>query len=226
MKHIAIISLITFLSLSNCGFSQQPLCIKKFREYDNKPKRVQTIYMDSNKVMREINYAYNEWQVYDSIVYRYISDSIIIKASFQPKYDDEKRIIKQYKYYRTDTFQLKHKFNSVTDKYFVMDEYLKLWDFIFDVSHEKPSSKTGRHMVVTNFAPMILVEYGLPHDALLDSCIYTISDLYTKDEFYFQNYYVQRTFFYNKNILEAVIVSVRNYSTQESYDINEKFTYE
>ena len=200
--------------------------ITRFRTYNNSDKRIQEIYIKGNKTFLEKNYSYNGWQVLDSIVY---GENEIV--TYEPQYGDTREIVKYSK--RESTSEFTSKSNEtfkypLKDKYELGNLYLKDIESIYESMGIKTFEIKSENNLKVNFIPTILTRYGIPFNELLDSCKYSITNggLLENDNFYFENFTVNRDFEYDGLVLKTVNIVRVNKVNNQTERIIEKFEIE
>ncbi len=73
---------------------------------------------------------------------------------------------------------------------------------------------------ISAFIPSLFLEYGLPVDAFLDSLnINAKGHLLQKEEYFFKEFKIQRTYSYTNGLIEAIeITAEQNKSSKKYYE--------
>jgi hypothetical protein len=195
---------------------------------------IQLIVTYQSKINYEINYAYNGWQVLDSVRYIYHDDSIIQLSHFRAKYDENYTKIVDHELYKVESVSLNCYYCMSTlgfhDRYLVLKSYLKIWEQIFEIEQHKYGVGFGMHAIVFENKVIVsrFMQYGLQYNESLDSCSFTIDENYrlSSDRFIFESSRVERTFVYDDiNLIEVRLdVSTDNGATSRRYI--EQFLYD
>lgn len=205
---------------------QKGIMVTKFRTYNNSDKKNQEILFERDKKVWEKNYSSNGWQVLDSIVYNEYET-----ITYEPQYGDAREIVKYSK--RESTNQLTSKTNEtfqypLKDKYELGNLYLNDIKLILELMDKKTFEIKSKNTLKTNFIPSILTRYGIPYNELLDSCKYSITKdgLLQNDNFYFENFTVNRDYEYDDLVLKTVNILRVDKINNQPEQITEKFKIE
>lgn len=183
------------------------------------------MYFENDILISEVNYAYNNWQIYDSIYY-YKKNNLLCNNTYVPQYND--RIIIDYKLKDIDCKNINGnlinvKLNKISDdfklsKYYLMDLELLLSNNPLKVNENKYVFKQG-------LIPSILSDYGIPFDENLFQFTFNIDkdNLIKSDFFEYDNYNVERYYSYHNNFLNEVNIIVTNKKNDIVRNYKEQF---
>ena len=198
--------------------------VTRFREYNNSDTRIQEIRITNDKVKWEKVFAFNGWQVLDSVTYNG-NEKITYKAEYSEGH-------KAFEYSKEDSsvqFDIDKNFRCPSkDKYHLSNFYFEDLLVVHRLMGLKTIDTKSDKVIKPNFAPMILTEYGIPHNELLDSCLFSISEegFIQKDIFYFENFTLVRNYDYWDYTLRKVVISKFNNAHNSTEQIIEKFEIE
>lgn len=181
-------------------------------------------YYKGTLLKYEKEYAYNGWQVLDSIVY----DKELCFKVYQPNYDVEKKIIKNYSYSYNDCYKTDYKlegFLLFKDRFMILGNYYSALEFALtnDSYNRKKSEDCYIYEFKVPASPSLFSNYGIPNtEVLLSLSVKQKQDLILEDEFDYQNFNIKRKYYYKKEVLEKVQYIVWNKQTQTQkifYDV-------
>ncbi len=224
MKYHLIIIVIV-VSICSCATKtkHENVLVSRLRTYDNLEVKIQEFHLRGEEKIWEKNYSYNGWQILDSIVYGEAKTIVYI-----PDYGDTRKI----KNYNKEEKPIDQNLNPVKpfskllkDKYQLSTIYIKAFETVYDLTDMSIMEESLSKTLKTNFIPSILTNYGIPYNELLDSCSYSISQkgLLHNDNFYFENFHIQREYFYDGLKLTTVKISRVNKNDNQRIEIIEKF---
>lgn len=211
MKHTLIILFILFGHRSNsqqkveiiktCGIlsdeylpTKNTICMKK--------------YLENGRLICQINYASNGWQIIDSLAFRRDGNNLCIE-SYRPIYDSQHSKVKSYELANKNWKEkraLQPPLNKVNDKYNLCEQYLKDLQFLLE---RHPIRHTKSWQFEGGIVPSLMYQYGIPINEPLDSFSYSID--YNKinyEIFYFHNYTLTRQYKYDNRMLAKVLIKV------------------
>jgi hypothetical protein len=229
MKQQHLVLFIILLGFVSCSVNKQDeVLIEQFSIVQNSHKKIKEILFKKGVKFFEKNYAYNGWQIIDSIAFE--KDNLR-SSIFEPIYNESTQ--KLTKYIKIKDFPNKPSkykiffMNRLKDKYSLTSYYTDVLAVILDLMqfNLKVSDLSLKYAIKTNFIPSILTNYGIPTDELLDSCSYLIAKegFLKEDNFYFSHYTVHRTYYYNDSILQCVNIKIIDNPKKRISEIKENF---
>ena len=176
----------------------------------------QELFFIGTDLVSLVNYAYNGWQIYDSISYEKQYNGLC-KKTFTPFYDEKERFHRKYILSKTDYIEnvgfSNQYLNKIDDDYLLSRFYLKNLDFLLNCDYHFSSNISSDECTFSfkgNIIPSFFMEYGLGFDEVLNSFMFIISEdnLLEKDVFFFENCTVTRVYEYSKHRLQKVTITV------------------
>jgi len=228
MKHLFVFVLL-ILTTSAC--SQEVVKIEKVcsssgnENFISKNYRCKDLFFKDKDLISEVNYAYNGWQVYDSIYYEKTEKKICTKI-FSPKYN-EKKILESYILENIECNEIEFVISDdnirrVKDDYYLSASYLKDLELLLESTPLKDNNNVFHFR--EGIKPSLFSEYGIPYNENLYSFTFTINNnLIENDYFLFENYEVKRNYKYNKRQLEFVYITVINKKKSNSLSYTEQY---
>lgn len=171
----------------------------------------ESYYKDSLLNYEKI-YAYNGWQVLDSIVY----DKNLCFKVYQPNYDIENKIIKSYSYSYSDCYKVDYKLGETLlfkDSFMILSNYYSTLEFA--LINDSFSLKKSENCYVYKFKVpdtlLLFSNYGIPDtEVLLSLSVKLKQNLILEDEFDYKNFNIKRKYYYKEDILKKVQITVWN----------------
>lgn len=225
-----IISIAFFLITSNLQSQEITKIIKNVsiegdKTFISRDYVAQKLYFEKFSLVGLVNLSYNGWQILDSTKYRY-TDSLICWNKFHPTYIVASKKISSYKTSKdncTDRNDANEKSIKINDAYGLSDVYIKDINLLISFKPTKtPSGFRFKKYVI----PSILIEFGIPPKAHLQSFSYSLtrdSNLLESDCFVFESYKVTRTYHYANKILSEVFIEVKNSTSNTVRKFKHKF---
>lgn len=184
------------------------------------------VYEDLDLVY-EIDYSYNGWQIYDSIVYVDNFDTCYL-IEYSPAYDFERRKVLYYELsYVIDCKMQRNLEDTNLTKY--SDEYKLLNKYLIDIEELlriNPIQKDSTFCFEKNTKPRLFLNYGIPIDETIFYFSYSIHERkICNDRFVFENYIVNRDYIYYNDMLFKVTITIELLLNNEIWTFKETYSY-
>jgi len=184
------------------------------------------LYFENDILIGEVNYAYNNWQVYDSVYY-YEKNNLLCKNIYVPRYKG--RIIIGYELKDTDCGNnnninlTNNKLTRISDDFRLSKYYLKDLELLLNSKPLKVNE--NKYEFEKGLIPSIFSDYGIPFDENLFLFTFSIdSDNLIKSDFFeYDNYNVERLYSYRNSFLNEVNIIVTNKKNNKIRNYKEQF---
>lgn len=210
-----LIHLFILVFLVQVACSQENVKITKVRSSGKEIYRCQELFFKDSSLIYELYFSHNGWQITDSISYNK-QDSVncakIYFATYDKDSDSTSTPHYEYRYLDCNRYDyLKTKsFSRIHDTYSLLKSYLSDLCLLLEA---KPDTINPEFRFKKPIIPSVLTKYGIPYNEQLSSFSFKLNDsnkLILKDTFAFENYIVSRTYSYQGDILEQVLIQVTN----------------
>jgi len=221
-----------FIFIGYAALSQDEIKIIKVRSSEKRSYKCQELILKNSNLYYSHSYSYNGWQITDSICYENEDTTRCAKVYFAT-YDDGSTStsgsVPHYEFRYLDcnfNSYLKSKlFSKISDTYLLSGFYINDFNSLLELN---PNKIDNEFRLKNPVAPSLFPTYGIEYNEPLISFTFQLNDksnLILTDSFTFENYVVSRKYSYNSNILENVLIIVKNRKNGLTHEYSEIFKF-